>query len=362
MRELKTTMIAINNHVTKFQFAQCLSLTHTKNQKRQNVRLCAANSFNPSFKSNIDVKRFEELFKIALDNPSNVTKDLSNDLKKLFLQTFSIKTNKFINGGRDNRVYRYSEQYAVKLPIGLDKPEEWRNFDVKGNKLSNDLDIYYGEELAELGNTSLMYNADPFERALPIGAKLEESNIKNIEEFYYDIKEFPQKLAQLPQQAYDKLAQNFKKLNTITYKTNNNNLCFEPYNPNNFLIDKDSFKITDSLMVDDDNNELNNITKMLLPFICKLSGYVETKEGQQWLKYIALRAEIFKKCLLASEKEELPLNLYAFDDGYLKKSLVLSGKNSESETVIDDLKKFRKDIPDVNARIPIIAEYFDKLD
>lgn len=352
-------MIAINNHVTKFQSAQFLSLKNNKNQNKENVQLCTANYFNPTFKSNIDVKRFEELFKIALDSPSNITKDLSNDLKKLFLQTFNLEKNKFINGGRDSRILKYSEQYAVKVPWGLDNLEKWRNFDVKGNKLSKDLDIYYGEELAELGNTSLMYNADPFERAMPIGAKLEESGIENIEEFYYDIKKFPQILSQLPQLAYDKFAQNLKKLNEISTKSNRY-FCFDFYNPNNFLIDEGTFKITDALMINDDNKH-NNFTKILHPLICKLSGYTETNKGHKWVNFVAERAEIFKKCLLASEKAELPIDLSSDDYAYLMQALKLSGKKPNHITMIENLDQFRLDIPNPNKRIPIVAEYFEKL-
>lgn len=326
----------------------------------------SASYFHPAFTGKEKfIKEFENLMDLALENPQKMTSEFQYRLSNLFRKTAEINSETFINNGADSEVYRYSDKYAFKIPIGETSfPDiEWIKIDERKLDINNQLDAYFGGEIGQMGYVSILKNADPQRIAIPIGAPFgfEKEEVR-LKKYYLDNK-CAQKVAALPQSAFDKIAMNFKKLNTIPPK-----YCITKYynfdciNPNNFLIVGDEIKITDELWP---TNHPNTVGGMLSAFITRINPHIPAEPD---VLLTPDRKEIFKKCIIANEKAELPF-LHEKDVDTLstefienlEKAIKLAEIKTDFRSLIKKLKEFRQTFPDMDKRINAVEDYLDDL-
>lgn len=312
-------------------------------------------NLRPSFTGKAElIKEFDSLLGFAIENPTKINDKIKAKLTSLFYETAEASIANFINGGRDSNVFRYSDNYVLKLPAsaGAIKGE---NFSTISNRYNKELSAYYGEELAEIGNARFLKNADPNREAISIGAPYDLGQDHKKVNRYYSEKDFPTKIAKMPQEAFDEIAGNFKILNNMEvsgYKPG-----FDFFNPNNVLIVGNKFKITDVLCFTRMKN-YNNIDKILDVFLVKGNTYEMNDFNKE---FVPQRKEIFKKCILANEKHELPLCKDTEAGESLFHSLRLTDINLKEKTIVARLNRFRKEIPNLDERLEALGKYLDNL-
>ena len=259
----------------------------------------------------------------------------------------------FINKGRESKVFKISDKYVAKIKRGYDEKSaiHFYNYTKLPDKRFNQLDIYYGEPVIRLGNTEILKNATPSKDFMCCGTSYRGAHSATLDEIkdYENI--FVPKCASLPQESYDKFAIGLAELNKIhDNKANFTKIYYTPdiINPNNILISDKNFKIVDKLDKTKQKDP-NTLFTMLEPLMIRLSpeSYASYNE-----KLVLPRQNIFKKCLIAAEKANLPLEnslKYEYSDYYL--ALITKDKDPTASTIIEEAKRLRrKGIPE-NKRI-----------
>lgn len=358
-------MNAIKNNTVVFQKTSFLPAKNNTNQAiRQNVPVFAAKNplpltpamyFHPSFGINTPLeKEFNQLLNSALQNPKKVSEQILKKLEKIARTLVETKdANDHINEGRDSIVMRLTDEYVAKIPRGNSLlPNE--RFWLMENPLNKQLKTWYGGTVAKLGDIEILKNADPKRIAQPIGAPYKSPDFEFVKTYYKE-KCVP-KLVAMPQEAFDEIAMDFKILNDM--KTlDSYSYMFDTMNPNNFLLVGDKIKITDDIDEVSSKNP-NDLSEMLSVFLLKnhYSGHCEPDNS-----LVEARKNILKKCVLASEKAELPINYTDYSARDINKAAALIGKPSQGKAIADNLKFFRNTIPDMTKRLNSVEEYLDKL-
>lgn len=227
----------------------------------------------------------------------------------------------FINKGRESKVYKISDKYVAKVKRGYDANSaiHFYNFTKLPDKRFNQLDIYYGEPVIKLGNTEILKNATPTKNFICCGTSYRGAKAATIEERDQYDKNFVPLCASIPQESYDKFAIGLAQLNQIhDTKLNLSKVYYTPdiINPNNILISNKEFKIVDKLD-QTKQKEPNTLFTMLEPLLIRLSpeSYAHFNE-----KLVEPRSTIYKKCLIAATKANLPIEnslTYEYSDYYL---------------------------------------------
>lgn len=246
----------------------------------------------------------------------------------------------FINKGRESKVYKISDKYVAKVKRGYDANSaiHFYNFTKLPDKRFNQLDIYYGEPVIRLGNTEILKNATPSKNFICCGTSYRGAKAATIDERAEYDKTFVPLCASIPQESYDKFANGLAELNKIhDLKMNLSKVYYTPdiINPNNILISDNEFKIVDKLDKTK-QREPNTLFTMLEPLLIRLSpeSYVHYKE-----ELVEPRAKIYKKCLIAATKANLPIEnslKYEYSDYYLGD--ILKTRSSVSH---ENLRKMR---------------------
>lgn len=259
----------------------------------------------------------------------------------------------FLNKGRESKVYKISDKYVAKVKRGFYAKDavKFYNMTHLPDKRFSSLDFYYGEPVIRLGNTEILKNATPTNDFICCGTSYRGAHSATLDEIQNYENIFVPKCAALPQESYDKFAKGLAELNKIsTRKMNLSKVYYTPdiINPNNILISDNDFKIVDKL--DKTNQkEPNTLFTMLEPLLLRLSpeSYARFNE-----KLLQPRNEIFKKCLIASEKAQLPIEnslKYEFSDYYLGDIL-----RNNNVSFIESLKSSRNNGDSVNVRLDLI--------
>ena len=277
-----------------------------------NLKLRNSKSFDTvSFKSskvNKDVVRVldDTISNIVhSDNVSLATKMKFHKILNKALPEILCPEN-FINNGRESKVYRISDDYVVKIKRGI-KPTSAIHFidrtTLPNSKFKN-LNFYYGAPVIKIGKTEILKNASSKD-SLYCGINYNKQfsladEIKKYEEVVLP------KTASLPQESYDEFADGLKDLNKLSSDSLFTKSYYTPdiMNPNNIIISDNKFKLVDKF----DKTlyeEPNSVYTMLEPLLIRLSpekiaGYNE--------KLVPQRTEILQKTLIASEKNNLPLD------------------------------------------------------
>lgn len=282
-----------------------------------------------------------------------------------------MKPENFINKGRESKVYRISDRYVAKIRRGHYEKNSISIFDQTQlpNKHFKDLDFYYGEPVAKVGNVEILKNATPTKNNIHCGAKFHYDGSSSPEELKEYEEIFLPACSEVPQESFDNLAANLKRLNKKTttgiivkeksYYYPEGKLCLprikkqtyvpDIVNPNNLLISDGRFKLVDKLEKVP-FKEPNSIYTMLEPLLIRITP--ETTASRK-AKLTKTRKNIFKKILIASEKNELPLDSpikYEFSDWVLNDVLGVS------DDVLSKLKAMRSDRVPLKSRIEKINE------
>lgn len=312
--------------------------------------------FHPTFLGNTQqIEEFSGLLDFARNNTKKITPKLLKKLNYLFKSALdiTIKNEKaFINNGKDANVYRLDDKYVFKVSKSGNITDN--GFQIVDDTIGQKLKCWYGGAIAKIKNVSILKNADPERIATQVGVPFNMNDWEKIKEHYKTI--CLPKLAIMPQEAFNEVASDLKRLNILSSK-NNISFAFDIFNPNNFLLVGDKIRIVDDLDIIG-KKRYNNMASMLDPFIGKIhvaSSAVFDKA------LIPQRKNILEKCILASERAELPIDFSLTQDDVIGESINLAGIKQDYDVILDTLAKFRKTVPNLEKRINAVKEYLDKL-
>lgn len=335
---------------------------------QQNIRINNNNTYRNNIQHNtvnFGSSKTEGLMKLldssvdALINGSEL--NIANKIKfhavlKEALPKIMVPEN-FINNGRDSKVYRISDKYVAKIRRGYYANNSIRPYNITTmpNKQFSQLECYYGEPVAKIGKVEILKNATPNENHIYCGAKYHgNGNVALKEQEIYE-QEFLPVCNNVPQESFDSLASNLKKLNGMTkrnIKGKKETYVPDIINPNNLLISDNKFALVDQLETVPYENP-NSVFSMLEPLILRMNPDTPAKANSE---LTGIRKNILKKILIASEKSELPLDSpikYPYSEWVLND---LTGKAD----ILTDLGNMRKNKMPINERIEAIKKLIEE--
>lgn len=293
-----------------------------------------------------------ELLDKSIDNLVNNQSGFADRLKfhKILKKSLPalLKPGNYLNCGRDSKVYRISDKYVAKVERGHYEKNSvnFYNRTILPNKRYSDLDCYYGEPVVKLGHIQILKNATPEKNNLfcgiPYQGSIKKIHIDKYEEEYLPL------CSSLPQESFDKLANNLKKLNSMSKLTLRGKKYYVPdiINPNNVIISNNQFKIVDKLEKVSEKNP-NSVYTMLEPLLLKLTPENPTGYNE---KLVDIRKNILRKCLISTEKAYLPLDSkskWEYSEWTLAEIL-------PSISILDDLQELRQQQKPLKERLEFI--------
>ena len=286
-------------------------------------------------------------------NPADIL-EITEKIKNVVDTTF-VK-EKFIEEGSHNAVYRITRKYAARVPRDIKITKEILGDKLKiGKQLYKNVLSYFGEPIIELGPIQILRNIGSHVTAgVPehIAKTLSKSKLNQ-----YYINRYLPKFANVPQSAYDKLAQSIAELNNM--KIDGYKYCeFDSINPNNIVLKNGNLYLVDEIMTDCEKSFSNTTAKLLQVFInkadmntlapCEPTGTKNTRK-------------IFKKVVLASSGADVP---HADTEEDLKNwqiALKRCGIKDEASSVINTLEEIDRKYPDLSIRKEKALYYINQL-
>ncbi len=339
---LSTNNLKFNNNINNQKQLNLQNYSSKNNLKFKGIQ---PNELSKILDSNID--------KVIQTSPFDVVSRIKfHKIINELLPDIMTQEN-FINKGRESKVFKISDKYVAKVKRGYDADSaiHFYNYTKLPDKRFNQLDIYYGEPIVRLGNTEILKNATPSNDFICCGTSYRGTKCATIDEIEQYEKNYIPKCANIPQESYDKFAIGLAQLNKIhDIKPNLSKVYYTPdiINPNNILISGNEFKIVDKLDTIK-QKEPNTLFTMLEPLLIRLSpeSYADFNE-----KILNERNAIYKKCLIASVKANLPIESnikYPYSDYCLNNIL----KNSVTQYLYD-LNKMRVKKESIENRLDYI--------
>ena len=286
-------------------------------------------SFQSYYKSSFS-KQFEKMINTGCNKD-----EIINNFPGILKSRKNIKCK--MGDGSNGEVFRIDDYFVFKTYY-IHKPEVGEMKFYPDNRFK-DLKVWWGKVIAKIGNIEIIRNAaknrkDFLEMANPIDDGLSKYN--------YALKEF----ASLPQRAYDRLAGDFSILNSIQdaslyYK-------FDTNNPNNFVKVGKSIRIVDDIdwVPSKNSNDMFNLMRIFIK-----------KDGD-----VTLKKEIFKKCVLACEKHQLPMDaVFAYLHGFMDQIFKNAGIRSNFEAYYDLMLDLRQNCKNDKIRMQKVREYVETL-
>lgn len=270
-------------------------------------------------------------------------------MKNIFKLT---KQDNFIAEGHDAVVFRISDEF-VSRHQKYDKSDKLKISLVK--KIENpfeDIKSYFGHPIFESGFMKILKNANPNGKFMPCGTPLHiDLTPPTLAEIKKYEKEYLPLCASLPQESFDELVKDFKKLG-------NKKLLPDVVNPANIIITENKFKIVDGLDKIKYNATLFDVLRMLL--IKYSQGFYAEPKPQLF----ELRKEIFRKSLIAGEKADIITGDGLFineDEEYILEDLLYNSHTGACKIFekLDDMKK--SDSASLSERIDLINSHFQNM-
>lgn len=286
-------------------------------------------SFQAYYKSSLG-KQLERALKTKTEQA-----ELSDKFMKI-LEQKACPDDK-IGKGAYGTVFRIDDYFVMK--VNNDTPTQAGIFKQSKNNKFKTLKNYYGNVLARVGNIQILPNVTRNRKNF---LQMANPTSDGIESYNKALREF----AALPQQAFDKLAEDFKLLNEI----HETNLFyrFDINNPNNFI------KVGKSIRIVDEIDwvpcaQPNDIHSLMHIFI-KDGGDVELKK------------EIFKKCAMACEKHKLPMDAaYDYLTQFMDDIIKQAGIKIDFETYYETMQALRTNYPDERERLYLVKKFIESL-
>ncbi|MBR5556058.1 hypothetical protein IKU74_08605 [bacterium] len=275
-------------------------------------------------------KQFEKVLQTGEGQDELVTK-----FKKVFTEKKNAKDR--IGIGSWGSVFRIDDYYVFKV-YHNQKPE-LNGFKKNNNRKFDDLKTYSGKVLARIGNIELIKNVTRDKNKFTEMAKPSDDGIPR---YLRALKEF----ASLPQKAFDNLAMDFKKLNEI--KDPNLFYRFDTNNPNNFIKVGDDIRIVDDIdwVPTEEPNDLFNLLRIFIH-----------KEGDSEFK-----KEIFKKCLIASENANLPMEAaHKYFKKFMDEMCQFANSKKNFNEIFEKLTEIRTSNKDSATKAKEITDFINEL-
>lgn len=305
----------------------------------------------------IRIPKLEAEIDAFISRANNTSKDelqLIEMIKKFAKRIF--KPTSFIGTGSQNEVYDMGK-YVFKIPkysnpMYLKDEKENPLYHTKKiikNGDSLNLDSYYGDVLLQIGGLKILKNIGEH---IPCGVPyILCGRITKDEIYAYYFKTYFEKVAKLPQSAFDKFAQDVEKIKypyTIDFQ-----------NPNNTAITKDNkIVFTDDLLRYNKYDGENSTAKLLKIFMLDASLDIYTPVFQEHLNDARV---LFKKIILAGEKAGLSLFDGHEDKLLIKDALYKCQIKISSNDFLKQIAEINKSNAQKEIKIQKIENYIDKI-
>lgn len=262
-----------------------------------------------------------------------------------------MKQDNFIAEGHDAVVFKISDEF-VSRHQKYDKNDRLKISLVK--KVENpfkDIKSYFGNPIFESGFMKILKNANSGDKFVPCGTPLHSDlTPPTITEINKYEKEYLPLCASLPQESYDNLVKDIKKLGDRGFLP-------DIINPGNIIISGNEFKIVDKLDKIKYGTNLFDVLRMLL--IKYSQGFFAEPKPQLFES----RKEILRKSLIAGEKANMPTGKGLFineDEEYILEDLLYNPHTGACK-IFDKLYKLKESNAPLSARIDAINEHFKNM-
>ena len=302
------------------------------------------NNYNPNFcgyKSDFSKK----LNKYLADSIHDTTEE--QNIIDCFEKTLekNLSENNIKGRGFHGVVYGIDDDYVFKIENQtVPKPDK---ISVIIDTALNSLKSYYGNVIAKIGNIEIMRNAARTENSLPAGLPMKQMSKSEKLEYYNNV--YLKRFSEIPQSSYDKIAQDFKTLNSLGKQ-------FDTINPNNFTADGDEIKIVDKI-TDTNQHNPNTLAKLFKVFI---NSYDANNTAAFDILAVQRRKNLLKKIILAAEKSELPYYCDLADRQELNLAMHLCDYPGGFSDIQRTLTDYRRKYSDINTRLQKISEFLDE--
>lgn len=285
---------------------------------------------------------FGSYYKSSFSKQLEYTLRTQNGAEKV-IQEFNLvlKNKKNISSklgqGKYGEVFRIDDYYVFKSYFNQEpRPDTFKPFTDNPFK---DLKTYFGKVIAKIGNIEIIRNVTKNAKNF---IQMANSEKEGVQAFNQALREF----AVLPQQAFDNLAEDFDKLNKI--RKGCSFFRFDTNNPNNFIKVGKAIRVVDDIAWEP--CEKPNTFYHLLRIFAQEGG----DSG--------LKRELFKKCALACEKYQLPLDT---DYKYLKSYVEELFRNASIKTTFEQyyqkMTELRTAQIDKNTRMNLVEQYLNTI-
>ena len=271
--------------------------------------------------------------------------ELTDSFSKVLVENMTESNEK--GKGVHGVVYGIDDDYVFK--VGRFSFPALGKLKLAADKINENLKTYYGGVLARIGDVEIMRNAFKTKDALPAGLPRKVMSDAEKKSYYVDV--YLKRFSGLPQEAYDKIAADFKTLNYAGKE-------FDTINPNNFTADGDEIKIVDEI-IDTGSYGNNNLAKLCRVFI---NSYDDETAAVYDVAAAGGRKNIFKKLILASEKSELPFAKGYDDRNELNSAMQLCGYNEPFGEIERTLRDYRNRYFDMDERLQKVSQFLKELD
>jgi hypothetical protein len=297
------------------------------------MNISTQNNYSPAFQAYYKSSFSKQFEKTLLTGKGS--QELTDKFEKMLHSKMNDKF-KMGTSGMYGSVFRLDDYYVFKT-YHNDKDLKSHPFQNVINEKFQGFKTYCGNILARFGKIEIMKNATKDKKKF---VELANSSKQGEEAYAKSLKEF----SALGQKQFDMLAQDFSHLNEI--HDGNMYYMFDTHNPNNLLKIGKSLKLVDEIAVSPCENS-NDIYAFLRAFI--------QEGGDENMK-----KSLFKKCILASEKENLPMES-AYNFSFLRNDMDKIFKNAGID---DTFKNFYEKMTEFRSKsnhMQLVEQYLEQI-
>lgn len=289
----------------------------------------------------------KELKDYALNNIKDATKE--TNLIEMFKNLLSkvLNPENLKGSGEFGAVYKIDDEFVLKKAHNAQM--EVRSFSLNDNPILDKFKTFYGDYVAKFDDIKILKNATITSEPVCAGVKEGLENNWQKMSYYRDV--YLKKFAQLPQDAFDDVAADFKTASSMRKS-------FDTINPNNFIADGDKIKIVDD-MVDPNDKFFNSLAGMVKVF---LTSFDRNTKAEYDVMAVGSRRNLLRKIILAGEKNELNFGFTMPEKQELNDALALCDIQVPWRDIQADLCNFRRRYPNIDERLKKVNEYIDELE
>lgn len=289
-------------------------------------------------------RKLEQYISSGIRN-ENKEQELTDSFSKIMIDKMS--NDNEIGKGVHGVVYGIDDDYVFKVPKHSFKTLD--KLKLVADSIAQSLKTYYGNVLAKIGDVEIMRNAFRTKDALPAGVPAKFVSDAEKKSYYNNV--YLKRFSELPQEAFDKIAGDFKTLNFAGKE-------FDTINPSNFAADGNEIKIVDEI-TETEAFGSNNLAKLFRVFI---NSFDDQNFALFDKSAVEGRRKLFKKLIMAAERSELPYGRGYDDRWQLDMAMELCGYDGDFKKIQDVLSQYRNTCFDMDERIQKVSEFLAQLD